>query len=141
MQDDTRKQGFVESLELLQLRLLLVFIFIAVICILTSIRMLLSLHESKYLESSFQTYVGCLALNGGDETKCPHSYRQYLYVDFTLTIFYTWPATKVIFLLYFSAYKEVRELWLYVFTCGLYFRKRDETRGHTVRGRDDVNRK
>ena len=127
MQDDAKNRGFVESLEFLQLRLIFVFIGIAVFSMLASIRMLLSLHESKNLESSFQAYVGCLVLNGGDENKCPHSYRQYLFLDFNLFVFYTWPATIVFFLLYFSAYKEVRELLLSVFTCGLYFRRRAET--------------
>ena len=121
-------QEFIESLEFLQIRLIFVFVGVAVFSMLASVKMLLNLRESNKIESSFQNYVACLLLNRGDGSNCPKSYRQYLYVNLGLIVLYTWPAVIAIFMLYFSAYKKVRKLWLCVLTCGLYNYRNAEIR-------------
>ena len=86
---------------------------------LASVKMRLNLRESNKIESSFQNYVACLVLNREDESNCPISYRQYIYINLGLTVLYTWPKVIAVFLLYFSAYKKVRKLWHCSLTDGL----------------------
>ena len=129
MRENINNREFVESLEFLQIRLIFVFIGVAIFSMLASVKMLLNLRESNKIESSFQNYVVCLILNREDDSNCPKSYRQYLYINLGLIVLYTWPVVIAVFLLYFSAYKKVRKLWLCVLTCNLYHQRNAEIRG------------
>ena len=109
--------NYVESLEYVQKRVLFVMIGIAILVIIHLIILMLRFYDSNLLESSFEEYVFSVRNN---RTEIPKKFRKYLHTDLMLFESFLWPCLLVVLIIFISSYKDVRELWLWILTCGVY---------------------
>ena len=110
-------KSFVSSLEFVQLRVVMVMIGFAVLVISVLVRLMLAYYNHDVIEYSVKRFVSSF---GDDTQDYLRDLRRHLIVELMVVETYFWSIFLVVLLLFMCSYKDVRDFWLLLLTCGIY---------------------
>jgi hypothetical protein len=117
---------FINSLQDIEKRLLVVLTGFLIVVVVIIITYMMRIRNSDRFTASLMTYLGCIQFKQRDE--CPQYFREHVPTGLTITADFMWPCFFLFIMVFLLSYKDVRQLWFQILTCGLYDTKPKSTK-------------
>jgi hypothetical protein len=117
-----QNKNFIESLQDIKKRLLVVLVGFSVVIVLVLITYMVRFQQSDRLTASVVTYLACIQSYPRDA--CPQQFREHIPTNLMMITDFVWPSFFLFLMIFLLFYKDVRQLWFEIITCGFYSKRK-----------------